>query len=181
MQIWHFNFLLLQIPCPAVHDQSLPPSVRANTEVPAPHLLSCRKSACIWQPKSCPCGTGRKKRSRRRDCRRPIGPSPGRAARCAGRRYVIDHPERVAGRSVLDFGSGSGLVAIAAAKAARAQFSPLISTRLPPPPLRSMRQRMAQPSMFARTTCWKPTASGRRCSWATCVMSARLPIACLPG
>ena len=32
-------------------------------------------------------------------------------------RYVLDHPETVAGRSVLDFGSGSGLVAIAAAKA----------------------------------------------------------------
>ena len=32
-------------------------------------------------------------------------------------RYVLDHPEAVAGKSVLDFGSGSGLVAIAAAKA----------------------------------------------------------------
>jgi predicted nicotinamide N-methyase len=32
-------------------------------------------------------------------------------------RYVIDHPEVVIGKSVLDFGSGSGLVAIAAAKA----------------------------------------------------------------
>jgi predicted nicotinamide N-methyase len=32
-------------------------------------------------------------------------------------RYVLDHSEVVAGRSVLDFGSGSGLVAIAAAKA----------------------------------------------------------------
>ncbi len=32
-------------------------------------------------------------------------------------RYVLDHSECVAGRSVLDFGSGSGLVAIAAAKA----------------------------------------------------------------
>jgi predicted nicotinamide N-methyase len=31
-------------------------------------------------------------------------------------RYVLDHPAEVAGRSVLDFGSGSGLVAIAAAK-----------------------------------------------------------------
>ena len=30
-------------------------------------------------------------------------------------RYVLDHPRVVAGRSVLDFGSGSGLVAIAAA------------------------------------------------------------------
>jgi predicted nicotinamide N-methyase len=32
-------------------------------------------------------------------------------------RYVLDNPETVAGRGVLDFGSGSGLVAIAAAKA----------------------------------------------------------------
>ena len=31
-------------------------------------------------------------------------------------RYVLDHPEVVAGRLVLDFASGSGLVAIAAAK-----------------------------------------------------------------
>ena len=32
-------------------------------------------------------------------------------------RYVLDHPETVAGRDVLDVASGSGLVAIAAAKA----------------------------------------------------------------
>jgi|ERR1700679_1071223 len=32
-------------------------------------------------------------------------------------RYILDRPEEVAGKSVLDFGSGSGLVAIAAAKA----------------------------------------------------------------
>jgi predicted nicotinamide N-methyase len=32
-------------------------------------------------------------------------------------RYVLDHPETVAGRGVLDVASGSGLVAIAAAKA----------------------------------------------------------------
>lgn len=32
-------------------------------------------------------------------------------------RYLLDHPDAVAGRSVLDLGSGSGLVAIAAAKA----------------------------------------------------------------
>lgn len=35
-------------------------------------------------------------------------------------RYVLDHPEIVAGRRVLDFASGSGLVAIAAAKAGAA-------------------------------------------------------------
>jgi predicted nicotinamide N-methyase len=32
-------------------------------------------------------------------------------------RYVLDHPGQVAGRNVIDFASGSGLVAIAAAKA----------------------------------------------------------------
>ena len=32
-------------------------------------------------------------------------------------RYILDHPEEVVGQTVLDFGSGSGLVAIAAAKA----------------------------------------------------------------
>jgi predicted nicotinamide N-methyase len=32
-------------------------------------------------------------------------------------RYIIDHPEAVAGRDVLDLASGSGMVAIAAAKA----------------------------------------------------------------
>jgi predicted nicotinamide N-methyase len=35
-------------------------------------------------------------------------------------RFLLDHPERVAGCSVLDFGAGSGLVAIAAAKAGAA-------------------------------------------------------------
>jgi predicted nicotinamide N-methyase len=35
-------------------------------------------------------------------------------------RYLLDHPSAVAGRRVLDFGSGSGLVAIAAAKAGAA-------------------------------------------------------------
>jgi predicted nicotinamide N-methyase len=35
-------------------------------------------------------------------------------------RYILDHPQQVAGRSVLDFGAGSGLVAIAAAKAGAA-------------------------------------------------------------
>ena len=36
-------------------------------------------------------------------------------------RYVLDHPELVAGRSVLDLGSGSGLVAVAAALAGAAR------------------------------------------------------------
>lgn len=32
-------------------------------------------------------------------------------------RYLLDHPELVAGRSVIDFGSGAGIVALAALKA----------------------------------------------------------------
>ena len=35
-------------------------------------------------------------------------------------RYILDHPEQLAGRFVLDFGSGSGIVGIAAAKAGAA-------------------------------------------------------------
>ena len=38
-------------------------------------------------------------------------------------RYLLDRPETVAGRAVLDFGSGSGLVAIAAAKAGAAHVT----------------------------------------------------------
>jgi predicted nicotinamide N-methyase len=37
-------------------------------------------------------------------------------------RYVLDHPTAVAGRRVLDFASGSGLVAIAAAKSGAARI-----------------------------------------------------------
>jgi predicted nicotinamide N-methyase len=35
-------------------------------------------------------------------------------------RYILDHPERIMGKHVLDIGSGSGMVAIAAAKAGAA-------------------------------------------------------------
>jgi predicted nicotinamide N-methyase len=38
-------------------------------------------------------------------------------------RFVLDHPEAVRGRRVLDFASGSGLVAIAAAKAGAASVT----------------------------------------------------------
>src|SRR5271169_315105 len=38
-------------------------------------------------------------------------------------RYLLDHPATVAGRAVLDFGAGSGLVAIAAAKAGAASVT----------------------------------------------------------
>src|SRR6059058_2191949 len=35
-------------------------------------------------------------------------------------RYILDHPEQIMGKHVLDIGSGSGMVAIAAAKAGAA-------------------------------------------------------------
>jgi predicted nicotinamide N-methyase len=38
-------------------------------------------------------------------------------------RYILDHPETVRGRRVLDFASGSGLVAIAAKKAGAAEVT----------------------------------------------------------
>ncbi|WP_114946875.1 class I SAM-dependent methyltransferase [Microvirga calopogonii] len=38
-------------------------------------------------------------------------------------RYILDHPEMVRGRRVLDFASGSGLVAIAAMKAGAAEVT----------------------------------------------------------
>jgi len=38
-------------------------------------------------------------------------------------RYVLDHPEVVAGKQVLDFGAGSGLVGLAAAKAGAARVT----------------------------------------------------------
>lgn len=38
-------------------------------------------------------------------------------------RYILDHPETVRGRRVLDFASGSGLVAIAAMKAGAAEVA----------------------------------------------------------
>src|ERR1700676_1898986 len=42
-------------------------------------------------------------------------------------RYILDHPQEVAGKSVLDFGAGSGLIAIAAAKA---QAAPVLAAEI---------------------------------------------------
>lgn len=38
-------------------------------------------------------------------------------------RYLLDHPETVRGRSVIDFGAGGGIVALAAARAAAASIT----------------------------------------------------------
>ncbi len=50
-------------------------------------------------------------------------------------RYVLDHPECVRGRRTLDFASGSGLVAIAAALAGAARSRLPTSTPSPARPL----------------------------------------------
>lgn len=55
------------------------------------------------------------------------GPAPYWAWQWAGglvlARFVLDHPETVAGRRVLDFGAGSGVVGVAAAKAGAAEVT----------------------------------------------------------
>jgi predicted nicotinamide N-methyase len=45
--------------------------------------------------------------------RRPTGPSRGRGGQALAR-YILDTPALVAGKQVVDLGSGSGLTAIAA-------------------------------------------------------------------
>jgi predicted nicotinamide N-methyase len=50
--------------------------------------------------------------------------------------YLRDHPEAVAGRSVLDFGAGSGLVGIAAAKAGAAHVDAIDTDPVAPTALR---------------------------------------------
>ena len=53
-------------------------------------------------------------------------------------RYVLDNPAIVAGKRVLDFGAGSGLVALAAAKAGAAHVLAADIDPSPSPPSRSM-------------------------------------------
>jgi predicted nicotinamide N-methyase len=88
--------------------------VRGNTAVEAPPLVPeirlhlATEITPIWQ-------------ATEESLARSAVPPPYWAFAWAGgqalARYLLDHPATVAGRSVLDFGSGSGLVAIAAAKA----------------------------------------------------------------
>jgi predicted nicotinamide N-methyase len=90
------------------------PFIRAHTRLlPVPHapeisLHVADEATALWQKTEDELGE--------------IGlPPPFWAFAWAGgqalSRYVLDHPEVVAGRRVLDFASGSGLVAIAAIKA----------------------------------------------------------------
>jgi predicted nicotinamide N-methyase len=92
--------------------------IRDNTALlPVPHvpeisLLVAHEAIALWQ--------------KTEDELEEIGlPPPFWAFAWAGgqalARYILDHPGIVAGKRVLDFASGSGLVAIAAAKAGAAE------------------------------------------------------------
>jgi predicted nicotinamide N-methyase len=88
--------------------------VRRNTTVEAPPLVPelqlhlATEVTPIWQASE-------------ESLARDAVPPPFWAFAWAGgqalARYLLDNPETVAGRTVLDFGSGSGLVALAAARA----------------------------------------------------------------
>ena len=94
--------------------------IRANTRLlPVPHapeiaLHVADEATALWE--------------KTEDELQAIGlPPPFWAFAWAGgqalARYVLDHPETVAGRHVLDFASGSGLAAIAAAMAGAARVT----------------------------------------------------------
>src|ERR1700722_16688522 len=88
--------------------------VRGNTEIKAPPLVPeirlhlATEVTPIWQ-------------ATEESLARGPTPPPFWAFAWAGgqalARYILDHPDIVAGRDVLDVASGSGMVAIAAAKA----------------------------------------------------------------
>ena len=92
----------------------------AREHAPAALRRSPRNSACISPTRPSSSGRRPRRNSARSACRRRSGRSPGRA----GRRWRASSRSarrRVAGKRVLDFASGSGLVAIAAAKAGAAR------------------------------------------------------------
>jgi predicted nicotinamide N-methyase len=92
--------------------------VRENTEVKHPPLVPeialhlATEVTPIWQATEESLSRG------------PVPPPFWAFAWAGGQalaRYLLDHPETVRGREVLDIGSGSGIVAIAAAKAGAAR------------------------------------------------------------
>jgi predicted nicotinamide N-methyase len=106
---------------PAPGPPGLDRFVRAHTAPAAPPLLpeltlylSRAEPTLLWEQTE-------------RDTRDPDRPPPFWAYPWAGgialARYLLDHPDRVAGRVVLDLASGSGLVAIAAALAGAARVT----------------------------------------------------------
>jgi len=60
-------------------------------------------------------------------------------------RYILDHAEEFAGKSVLDFGAGSGLIAIAAAKA---DAVPVIASDIDPLALAAIELNAAANTVF---------------------------------
>jgi predicted nicotinamide N-methyase len=67
-------------------------------------------------------------------------------------RYVLDHAELVKGKRVLDFASGSGLIAIAAARAGAAEIAASDIDPSLSPQSRPMPRRTAPPSGCASKT-----------------------------
>lgn len=82
----------------------------AVTFVPEIHLYLAEDPTLLWARMEAHSG-------------RPLAPPYWASAWAGGQalaRYILDHPETVAGRRVLDIAAGSGLVAIAAARAGAA-------------------------------------------------------------
>ena len=98
---------------------SLADFIRSRTAVAAPPLipeirlhLSGEEPTALWEHTERETG--------RSDLPPPFWAYPW-AGGIALARYLLDHPERAAGRVVLDLASGSGLVAVAAARAGAAR------------------------------------------------------------
>ncbi|HEX5292567.1 MAG TPA: 50S ribosomal protein L11 methyltransferase [Streptosporangiaceae bacterium] len=98
---------------------SLADFIRSRTAVAAPPLipeirlhLSGEEPTALWERTERETG--------RSDLPPPFWAYPW-AGGIALARYLLDHPERAAGRVVLDLASGSGLVAVAAARAGAAR------------------------------------------------------------
>src|SRR5271166_6081780 len=89
-------------------------------------------------------------------------------------RYPLDHPEFVRGRRVLDFASGSGLVAIAAALAPRKRRPPTL-TRSLSPRSRLTPLRIALSSRAGSKTSSEATKAGTSWSRATFRMKETWP------
>ena len=79
----------------------------------------CRRSRSTSPTSRCRCGRRPRRSLAPSACRRPTGPSPGPADRRSRATCSIIR-DIVAGKRVLDLAAGSGLVAIAAAKAGAA-------------------------------------------------------------
>ena len=101
--------------------------IRAQTRLAAPPLipeitlwLSQAEPTVLWEHLE--------QASGRSDLPPPFWAYPW-AGGIALARYLLDHPGQVAGQTVLDLASGSGLVAIVAARLGAAESRPATSTR----------------------------------------------------